>query len=142
MECQDTIFIETFFQLCFTLLFYSHVLESCLLSILLRVTVCIVFSPTSKVASSFMEYEEKKCKKGSLQQMVHKQPFLFSTRYGTIQYLLLMEIADTRTVSGASCVLSYAVTIDMVVNLDYKVFSFSIINFCLIITFMSDVFFC
>lgn len=64
-----------------------------------------------------MEYKEKKCKKGSLQQMVHNQPFLFSTKYETIQYLLLMEIADTRTVSGASCVLSYAVTIDMVVNL-------------------------
>lgn len=38
-ECQDIIFTETIFQLCFMYLFYSHVLESCLLFILLWVTV-------------------------------------------------------------------------------------------------------
>lgn len=135
MECQDIIFTETLFQL---YVFYSHILESCLLFILLWLTVCIVFSSTSKAVSSFMEYKEKICKKESLQQTAHNQPFLIGTMYGTIQYLLLVEIADTRTI----CVRCLPNTelcshIDMVVNLNYNIFSFSSnYQFCLIITFM------
>lgn len=97
-----------------------------------------------------MEYKEKKTKQENLQivmqkvmQIVHIQPFLFSRKYGTTQYLLLTETAGTRTVC-VRCFLCAELRsdINVVVSLDYSIFSFSInYQFCLIITFMSDVLF-